>query len=183
MVLQQQCKQVIILSHNLHFLVELYSRKQIKTCDKKVLQIINSSGKSSIREYAIKKDWIDNYQKSLDLMEIFLSDPSSDEKKEDAINAIRIAIETFLKLKYCKHITNSEQTFGQIIHELESSTCDFVNPDKACVIDKLNQLLQISWRSHHGSIEEREIYSEITISMVEAQQYVNMELHLLYKEL
>ncbi len=182
-LLQEQCSQIVVLSHNLHFLIELHSISKIKKANKKVLQIVNNSGKSIIKEYTIKKDWIDNYQKSLDTMEVFLSDSSLDEKKEEAINAIRLSLETFLKLKYCKYISDQNQTFGQLIGELEKSVCTFINPNKGEVIDKLNQLLYVSWRTHHATIEEKEIYTEVTISNAEAVQYVNMTIDLLYKEL
>lgn len=181
-LLYQNANQVIVLSHNLHFLIELNSRSIIKTSTKKALQIINIDGKSSIKEFLIKKEWIDNYQKSLISMNNFLSDPN-EENKEEAINSIRISLETFLKLKYCLFIPDPDQTFGTIINNLQKSSCVFINPDKDSVIDKLNQLVAISWRGHHGSIEERDIYSEVDLSIHEAQNYVNMTLDLLNKEL
>lgn len=181
-LLYQKVNQIIVLSHNLHFLIELNSRSIIKAATKKALQIINVNGRSSIKEFLIKKEWIDNYQKSLISMKNFILDPK-EENKEDAINSIRISLETFLKLKYCLFIPDSDQTFGTIIKNLNESSCVFVNPDKNSVIDKLNQLLAISWRGHHGSIEEQAIYSEVVLSMQEAQYYVNMTLDLLNKEL
>ncbi len=181
-LLYQYSKQMIVLSHNLHFLIELNSRSLIKACDKKSLQIINSNGKSSIREYQIKKEWIDSYQKALDLMENFLSNPLAD-NQENAINSIRISLETFIKLKYCRYIPDPDQTFGKIVSNLQYSPCVFINSNKAEVIDKLNQLVAISWRGHHGSIEERDTYSEVNLTMAEAQQYINMTLELLSHEL
>lgn len=181
-ILQQQCAQVIVLSHNLHFLVELNSRKVIKKEFKKELQIVNANGRSTIQEYQIKKEWIDSFKKSLQDMQDYLDAPS-DEKQEKAINAIRISLETFLKLKYCMYIPNPEETFGTIVSNLEHSACTFINPNKQDVIDKLNQLVAISWRGHHGSIEERDIYTEVVLSSAEAQQYVNMTLNLLNSEL
>lgn len=181
-ILQQQCAQVIVLSHNLHFLVELNSRKVIKKNFKKELQIVNANGRATIQEYQVRKDWIDSYKKSLQDMNEYLSAPSWD-KQEKAINAIRISLETFLKLKYCMYIPNPEETFGTIVSNLENSACHFINSNKQEVIDKLNQLVSISWRGHHGSIEERNIYSEVVLSSAEAQQYVNMTLNLINSEL
>ncbi len=181
-LLYQSCEQTIVLSHNLHFLVELNSRTMIKTCDKKYLQIINTDGKSFIQEYQIKKEWINNYQKALESMENFLNNPSTD-NQEDAINAIRISLETFLKLKYCRYIPDPEQTFGTIVKNLQNSSCVFINPNKTEVIDKLNQLIAISWRTHHASIEEREEYSETNLTMTEAETYIKMTINLLNCEL
>ncbi|MCQ2771236.1 MAG: AAA family ATPase [Clostridia bacterium] len=181
-LLYQKCQQVIVLSHNLHFLVELNGRKSLGTQDKKVLQIMHDGYKSYIREYQIKKEWLDNYHKSLLSMKAFIDTPI-EEKQEEAVNAIRISLETFLKLKFCLYIKNPEATFGQIVAELKNSSCNFVNNDKPQVIDKLNQLVDISWRGHHGSIEERETYTEKALSTSEARDYVEMTLKLLSEEL
>ena len=48
---------------------------------------------------------------------------------------------------------------------------------------KLNQLVSISWRGHHGSIEERDIYTEKELTSEEAQNYVKMTYDLLYHDL
>lgn len=180
--LYQQSEQVIVLSHNLHFLIELNSIRLIKACDKKCLQIINANGKSFIREHQIKKEWIDNYQRALDSMSNFLDNPLP-EDQEKTINSIRISLEIFLKLKYCQYISDQNQTFGQLVGVLEKSSCVFINQNKDDVIDKLNQLVSISWRGHHGSIEERDIYSELDLTMAEAQRYVTITLNLLNQEL
>ncbi len=181
-LLYQQCKQVIVLSHNLHFLVELNSQTIIKKNDKKILSIIKSLGKSKINEYEIKKDWIDNYQKSLLSMQAFLNNPT-DNSKEQAVNSIRISLETFLKLKYCLYISNPNETFGSIVKTLENSNCTFINPDKSKIINKLNQLVSISWRGHHGAIEERDMYTDLELSFEEARKYVSMTLDLLNNSL
>lgn len=181
-ILYPQVTQSIILSHNLHFLIELNGNSRIKKCDKKSLQIFNANGVSRILEYDIKKDWLDNYQKALESMESFLNNPSPD-NQETAINSIRVSLETFLKLKYCRYISNHDDTFGTIISNLEKSSCSFINSNKSDVIDKLNQLLSISWRGHHGTVEEKDVYSEVDLSTAEALGYVRMAMNLLNSEL
>ena len=181
-LLYQKSEQLIVLSHNLHFLIELNSISRIKKVDKKSLRIIKVNDASSISEYQIKKDWIDNYQKALQSMKLFLDCPS-DENKEDAINSIRISLETFIKLKFCCFIPDPDQTFGTIVRNLQESDCKFNNSDKEYVIDKLNQLVSISWRGHHGSIEERDIYTDKDLTSEEAQNYVRMTYDLLYHDL
>lgn len=181
-VLISLSKQLIVLSHNLHFLIDFNARKEIKKAEKKVLQIVNANGKSRIIDYNIKKDWIDNYKKSINTMIDFVDNPTP-EKQELAINSIRLSLETFLKLKYCNYISDQDQTFGQVVGELQRSSCVFINTNKQDVISKLNNLVAISWRTHHGSVEEREIYSEKTLNMTEAINYTKQTLHLLNGEL
>lgn len=181
-IMYQKCQQVIVLSHNLHFMIELNGQRVIKKADKKVLRIVNLKGKASLLEYDLKRVWINNYQKAIESMNTFVANPLP-ETQEAAINSIRISLETFLKLKYCCYIPNPDETFGTIVHNLEQSDCQFINPNKHEVIDKLNQLVSISWRTHHASVEEFDLYKEVDIEPHEAQQYVNMTLELLNKEL
>lgn len=181
-LLYQQVKQCIILSHNLHFLIEINGVSRIRKQDKKGLQIQNVNGVSRIIEYQIKQEWIANYQKALNAMYDFLVNPSF-EGQEMAINAIRISLETFLKLKYCRFIPDPDQTFGTIVSVLEQSPCSFVNANKSQVIDKLNQLVAISWRGHHGSVEDRDAYTDVNMTTAEAINYIHMTLDLLNSEL
>lgn len=180
--LHSRCKQVIVLSHNLHFLVDLKSRNDISKGNKKVLQIVNSLGKSKISEFELKKEWIDRYKQSIQKMKDFIANPDPS-KQEDAINSIRLSLETFLKLKYCLFIPDQDMTFGQIVGELDKKPCTFVNADKNAVITQLNNLVNISWRSHHASVEERALYSEIPLNTTETFNYINKTLQLLEKEL
>ena len=180
--LYSHCKQVIVLSHNLHFLIDLNGRRQIKKNEKKTLRIVNSRGESYIQEFELKKEWIDNYKKAITTMNNFVASPDPS-NQEEAINSIRLSLETFLKLKFCRFITDQDQTFGDIVHQLEKSECSFVNADRQGVINKLNNLVAVSWRTHHGSVEERDLYTEQSFSMTEAINYVEMTLRLLEKEL
>ena len=183
--LKGRCEQVIVLSHNLHFLIELNNNKKISKGEKKVLKILYnaSNASSSLVEYQIKQEWIDKYHHAIKDMQDYLSNPE-EELKERAISGIRISLETFLKLKFCQYIRNDEGTFGQIISELESSSCGFINTDKQNVIRRLQALCEMSWRPHHGSVEEREIYTEKSVSDNELQtQYIPDALKLIKEEL
>lgn len=83
-------------------------------------------------------------QKALGVLQAFASNPSR-EMQEEAINALRVAFEIFLNLKYCLYIPNSNQTSGQIVQCLKDPSCIFVNPDKDSIVEKLNDLVDISW--------------------------------------
>lgn len=183
--LKGKCEQVIVLSHNLHFLIELNNNKKISKGEKKTLKIVHdvSNASSSIVEYQIKQEWIDKYHNAINDMHAYLLNPT-EELKERAINGIRISLETFLKLKFCRYIQNDEGTFGQIISELDASSCSFINVDKQNVIQRLQALCEMSWRPHHGSVEERAIYTEKSVSDNELQaQYIPDALKLIREEL
>ena len=183
--LRNRCAQVIVLSHNLHFLIDLNNKKSVKASEKKSLRIAYDASHacSSIVEYQIKQEWIDKYHSAINAMTTYLANPSED-LKEDAINGIRISLETFLKLKFCQYINYPDETFGKIISELKSSACSFINQDKDNVIQRLESLCEMSWRTHHGSVEERETYAEVSVTENELQtQYIPDTLNLINKEL
>ena len=176
------CKQVIVLSHNLHFLVDLNTRKRISRTDKVGLQIVNRNGSSSIEEYVIKSEWIDRYKKAILAMTEFVNNPDP-AKQDEAVNAIRISLETFLKLKFCQYIPDFNLTFGKLIDRLKQTPCTFVNPDKDKIIEKLMVLDEMSWKTHHGTVDEMDVYHEVDLTPAEAQNYVQDTLNLLANEL
>ena len=176
------CKQVIVLSHNLHFLIDLNTRKRISRTDKVSLQIVNRNGSSSIEQYEIKSEWIDRYKKAIIAMTEFVANPDP-AKQDEAVNAIRISLETFLKLKFCQYIPDFNLTFGKLIDRLKQMPCTFVNPDKNSVITKLMDLDEMSWKTHHGTVDEMDVYHEVDLTPAEAQNYVQDTLNLLEKEL
>ena len=183
--LRNRCVQVIVLSHNLHFLIDLNNKKSVKTSEKKSLRIAYDASHacSSIVEYEIRQDWIDKYHSAINDMIAYLDNPS-ESLKENAINGIRISLETFLKLKFCQYVRHSNGTFGEIINDLKSSQCTFINPDKDNVIQRLDALREMSWRTHHGSVEEREAYTEVNVTENELQtQYIPDALKLINNEL
>lgn len=181
MWLSGQCKQVIVLSHNLHFLIDLNARK-FPASEKVVLQIVNRKGSSSIQEYDLKTEWVDRYKRAILTMNDFVDNPDPS-KQEDAIDGIRLSLETFLKLKFCQYIPNPNLTLGKLIEHLNSTPCQYANRDKASVTTRLMNLNEISWRAHHGTIDEMAVYSERQLTMSEAQNYVRMALDTLMNEL
>lgn len=176
------CKQVIVLSHNIHFLIDLYERKRIANNQSKSLRIVNTNGKSVIEEYAIKSEWIDRYKKAIVAMKEFVDNPDP-AKQENAINSIRMSLESFIKMKFCWYIPDYNMTFGRLIGLLKDSPCVFVNPDKDGVLEKLNNLDEMSWRTHHANPDEMDVYHEIHLSPNEAKRYVKITLDMLEKEL
>lgn len=176
------CNQVIVLSHNLHFLIDLNTRKRVARDHKRSLQIVNRKGKSEIVDYSIKSEWIDRYKKAIITMTNYVENPNPD-KQDEAVNSIRLSLETYLKMKFCLYIPDFNLTFGKLIDSLKTSPCTFVNPDKDSVIRKLMDLDEMSWKTHHGTLEEMEEYHEVDLSPEEAENYVQKTLDMLANEL
>lgn len=182
--LYQKCNQVIVLSHNLAFLLELYNRKKIKGREKKVLLIEKQIDKSFVKEYQLRDELSTEFADCIKKIEKFQS-TCSDEDKEPAISSIRLSLEAFLKFKYGRYLPTLDGTFGQIIAELEKhDSCVFVDSEKQKVIDDLNELNDISWRAHHASVDELGNYNEVNVSKDELhRKYVPMTLNLLFGRL
>ena len=181
-LLQNRCKQLIVLSHNFHFLIDFNARGEIKKANKKVLIIVKGRNTAEITPFELKREWMDKYKWSVQAMEDFANNPMPT-YQENAINSIRLTMELMLKLKFCKYITNQDETFGEIITDLDRSPCTFINANKTEVIAKLKSLNSISWRVHHATVEERAVYQEVYLTMAEAVKYVDMALNMLYREL
>lgn len=178
-----ECKQVIVLSHNLHFLIELNGRRDVKNDFKKVLVILKGDQNATIDRFDLRKKWMDNYKQSILKMEDFVNNPHPD-KQEDAITGIRLTLELMLKLKCCRYLNDQNGTLGELIDVIEKKPeCTFANSDKAEVITKLKNLNGASWRVHHASIEERTTYQEKQLSIAEAVKYVKQALNLLRFEI
>lgn len=182
--LYQKCNQVIVLSHNLAFLLELYNRKKIKGREKKVLLIEKQIDKSFIKEYQLRDELSTEFADCIEKIEKFQS-TCSDEDKEPAISSIRLSLEAFLKFKYGRYLPTLDGTFGKIIADLEKrDSCNFVDSDKQRVIDDLNELNDISWRAHHASVDELGNYNEVNVTKNELhRKYVPMTLNLLFGRL
>lgn len=182
MMLHSRCQQVIVLSHNLHFLIDLNSRYEVRKQDKKVLMILKGATNATLQPFELKREWMDKFKRGVMDMEDFVNNPHPN-KQEAAVNAIRLTLELMLKLKCCAYLADEGTTFGEAISELEHKPCTFVNPNKAEVIAKLKNLNSISWRTHHATIEERAVYREVTLTMTEAVNYTRMALQMLHSEL
>lgn len=185
-----KCAQMLVLSHNLSFLIELHGHKGIKKSDKKVLRIQHSiypTDHSSIEEYEFKDEKSSNFASYIDSMETYLDAPT-DRNKESALRSIRLALEAYLKFKYGRYLTSLDSEFGKVIHDLETNTdCSFnEGTDKQDVINDLNKLNSISWRAHHATVDEIEVgqYQEVHITGDELQRiYIPMTLKLLFSKL
>ena len=182
-MLYSNCKQVIVLSHNMHFLVDVHGRRDFHKSDKKVLRIVKGNNKAWIDRMDLTKEWMDSYKKSILDMEAFVNNPTPD-GQEDAVTGIRTTLELMLKLKCCQHLNDQNGTLGELIDHLEKKPeCTFANQNKAEVIAKLKNLNNASWRKHHASVEERSQYQEVRLPMTEALKYVKQALKLLKEEI
>ncbi len=180
--LYNDCHQVIVLSHNLHFLIDLNGRNDMRKADKKVVMIVKGVNSAKIERWELKREWMDKYKQAILKMEDFVNNPHPN-KQEEAVNGIRLTLELMLKLKFCKYLPDQNGTLGDLIADLEHSTCTFINNDKKAVIAKLKGLNEASWRVHHASVEERAVYHEVTLTMAAAVGYVNQALQMLNNEL
>jgi wobble nucleotide-excising tRNase len=183
-LLYNKTSQIIVLSHNLAFLLELNNQKKIRTQEKKVLLIEKSNQKSSIKEYQFKDEYASKFSTAVESIEKFRLSDSIDDM-ENAINGIRISLEAYLKFKYGRYLSSIDSTFGQLIAQLDkNSDCIFIDKDKKKVIDDLNSLNAISWRTHHATPEELKEYNEQDITKLELHDiYVPLTINLLFGRL
>lgn len=113
-----------------------------------------------------------------------MSRPEPGDAQAAAISGIRLTLELFLKLKYCKYHNDQNATFGDLIDTLgNNNECTFVNPNKDEVIANLKKLNEAAWRPHHASVEERDGYQDEEMTTTEAVSYTRLALKMLKSDL
>lgn len=182
--LQKSCSQLIVLSHNLQFLIDLNGRNDVAKKNTKVVRIAKNGNCAGIERFELRKEWMDKYKRSLLKMEEFVCRPEPGDAQAAAISGIRLTLELFLKLKYCKYHNDQNGTFGELIDVLAGNTeCEFVNPNKEEVIANLKKLNETAWRLHHASVEERDGYQDEDMTTTEAVNYTTLALKMLKSDL
>lgn len=151
-----ECKQLIVFSHHLHFLIKLNDR--VYTKDKSILQIENVRGDATIKPYELMPEWTDKYKHALDKMQAFLVAPTQDGVL-DAIEGVRVSLETFIKLKYCR-LVNQNNMLVELVNALEGSAVTFKGHDKKDVIRRLRDLNNDTKDYHHGTLGYDAIHPE-----------------------
>lgn len=149
----QTMKQVIVLSHNEHFLHEI--ARDVTAADKKTLRITeNFVARASVLEVCNLEELAQNdYFKHIDELEKFRTQPDLT-KKDSVLGWLRNVLETHLRFKFYKEVRvmTGSKTFGNLIRHLDANGVVFRdNANRVDIINNLNLINSISWRPHHGT--------------------------------
>lgn len=147
-----QIKQVVILSHNEHFLYEIF--KITPPSDRKTLRIFQNyvTGHSTIEEFDLQKLVQNDYFKHLRELEDFLNHPDL-LKKDIVLGWLRNVLEAHIRFKFHRQlvgISGNNQTLGSIINKLDTGGVAFRDSNRQAVLDLLRLINNISCKSHHG---------------------------------
>ncbi len=148
-------KQLIVLSHNEHFLHSL-STTHISAGQKVTLWISQNftAGTSEIHPLDLDTMVENDYFRNLKELDDFLSSPSMT-KKDYVLGLIRLVLESHIKFKFRRQLltTTGGPTFGALITRLTSAGVTFRDANTAGVISSLRLLNDISWQPHHGGVQ------------------------------
>ncbi|MCW3073481.1 MAG: hypothetical protein JWP69_550 [Flaviaesturariibacter sp.] len=143
-------KQVIVLSHNEHFLHALLS--SVERSGRKELGIVQNAltQESTITEISIEKMVEHDYFKHVNELEEFLR--SADlTKKEIVLGLMRNVLESHLRFKFYRQLPRDQNTLGTLISTLDTSGVPFRdNANRADIIRRLRLINGISCKPHHG---------------------------------
>jgi wobble nucleotide-excising tRNase len=150
--LSQQVKQVVILSHNEHFLYEL--SKGIAAGDKKTLRISESysTRSSTIEELSLDTLVEIDYFKHVKELEAFLS-RADIAKKDDVLGLMRNVLEAHIRFKFYRQTSSlptNNQTLGTLVTTVDTSGVAFRDPNRTDVVNKLRLINGVSSKPHHG---------------------------------
>lgn len=153
--LRQRAKQLIVLSHNEHFLHELWSTK-IAAGLKVSLWISPNfvSNSSELKPLDLDKLIENDYFRHLKELQDFLATPDI-LKKEHVLGLIRNVLESHIKFKFFRQLLpqGSGGTFGALIVKCKAVTITFRDSNTASVYSALELLNDVSWRPHHGGVQ------------------------------
>jgi wobble nucleotide-excising tRNase len=147
-----QMRQIVVLSHNEHFLHEICG--DFGQSEKKTLRITeNFAAKESKLELCDLEELVKNeYFKQIEALEEFRVNPVH-ANKDTVLGWLRNVLESHLRFKFYKEIRGMSgiKTFGRLIAFLKTSTVVFRdNGNRANIIANLNLINSVSWKPHHG---------------------------------
>jgi wobble nucleotide-excising tRNase len=148
-------KQIVVLTHNEYFLLEI--SKMFNPGDKKIFQLVEdlTARASKIQPLNIDLLLENEYFKHIRELEAFLTNPDIIQK-EIVLGRLRNVLESHLRFKFYRQfqpIHNSRQTLGTLIDYIVAQNITLRNePNRQNVISKLNLINGISCRPHHGEV-------------------------------
>lgn len=149
----QQMKQVVVLSHNEHFLYEI--SKDFGASDKKTLRITeNFAAKASTIEVCDLEELVENnYFKHIKELEKFRVNPNH-AMKDTVLGWMRNVLEAHIRFKFyrqCRNMPSNQKTFRRLIEFIDTQGVIFRdNANRTTIINNLKQINSVSWRPHHG---------------------------------
>jgi wobble nucleotide-excising tRNase len=150
--LSEKITQTIVLSHNEHFVWDLY--ENYDKAKRKVLRInqdfINNT--SFLEPLDIEYLVENKYFVHLKEMETWLKAPDI-KQKDTILGSIRNVLESHLRFKFYRQLNHATtETFGKMIDKLEATgTITFKNNTiRTKIISDLRLLNGVSWKPHHG---------------------------------
>lgn len=147
-----QMKQVIVLSHNEHFLYEIC--KDFRNVDKKNLRITeNFVAKESVIEVCDLDELVKSeYFKQLEAVINFRTAPNH-LLKDQVLGWLRNVLEGHLNFKFYRVLSSmpGQKTFGNQIKYLRDQGTPFRDDsNRLTIIANLNLINSIAWKPHHG---------------------------------
>lgn len=151
--LGQRVHQIVVLSHNEHFLHDL--KQRIETRNLQILQIRRLPHSSVLEAFAdFDEMFTDRYFKELKELEEYIQDPQRP-SQDRVLGLIRTVLEAAIKHRFhrqiMQHSQQGNQTFDSLIRLMEAEETITFKRDKQEVLSKLKALNLISRPLHHGS--------------------------------
>jgi wobble nucleotide-excising tRNase len=151
-LLRNDMKQVIVLSHNEHFLHAICNKEP--RSEVRNLRITeNYAAKASIVEECNLNELVKiDYFRHLEELEQFRVNPDP-AKQEYILGLLRNVLEAHITFKFYRDIRSigGDKTFGVLISQIESQNIVFKNDtNRLTIINNLKTINSVSWRPHHG---------------------------------
>lgn len=171
--LSRKVGQLILLTHDLHFANDFNN-----ACNEQILnlKIQNQAGSSALFLHDIRMEMLTGFNKDLMTLRCFLDGTTPEDAiyLREVIRCIRPSIEGIFRIKYFKHIKDTDW-LGDFIQKIrdadEASPFKKLNP----YLDEIEEINDYSKTYHHSNPNNM----EVGISAIELRNYVKRTLALI----
>lgn len=144
--LANQAKQVIVMSHNPHFLRLLWQHSDVATT--KMLQFGRIGPQTYLAEWDVEAETRGEYEKDYWTLRAFASDGTGDVRL--VARTIRVLLETYLRLRFVGQFVATEW-LGDFIEKIRLAPAGSPLAAAQPVLPEIESLNDYSKRYHHGT--------------------------------
>lgn len=171
--LSRKVGQFFLLTHDLHFANDFNN-----ACNEQILnlRILNQAGSSALYLHDIRAEMLTGFNKDLMTLRRFIDGaiPEDSTYLREVIRCIRPSVEGIFRLKYFKHISETDW-LGDFIQKIRDADDHSPFNKLKLYLDDLEEINDYSKTYHHSNPN----YLEIGISSLELRNYVRRTLELI----
>lgn len=174
-VISQKVKQLIVLTHDIHFAKDLTSQFGLNKC--KNLKIIGQANTSIITEHDIENETLSGLFKDISVLKRYLENGAKTEtEKREVIRCIRPVLEGLFRIKFFQELKPNEW-LGDVLDKIRIAQEGTLFFRLKNIYEDLDMINDYSKSFHHSNAERH----ESNINDIELSSFIKLTLKLIEK--